>query len=353
MKNFILFFFLGAILFIISCKKEVEYKPDGRLIGLELTMSHVSPRTGAVLNNVYKDYYRKGEQVKLDLISNYDINKIDVVNLNTSTVLSTLNVTGKSTSYTIPVNSLNIPLGQRVSLAFNVYFNDGGKEGFDYPSMKTYNYDVISDVPSIVNFKKQDGTVVELKTTDYNITGFSEDTKRGIVATFKPSVISYLNVENSSLLNFGTSNFSVSFWFQSADNSDDPAMMGTLDWNSSNNKGWVIAWKAGRLRVVAGDGAGTKTDFTEPSGNSILGADWHFVTVSFNRTGEAALYVDGIKTAFATMKPVDITNGASVKINQDGTGTYDPKLGAKYANVNFYNYALSATEVIQIYNATK
>ena len=67
----------------------------------------------------------------------------------------------------------------------------------------------------------------------------------------------------------------------------------------------------------------------------------------------AVLYIDGVKAASAAMVPVDIDNGKTVKINQDGTGSYDPKLGAKYASVNFYGYALSATEVAQIYNATK
>jgi len=352
MKNFILFFFLSVLAVITSCKKEVEYKPDGRLKGLEFSMLHTSPRTGTVVST-NKDYYRKGEQVKIDLSSNFDINKIDVVNLNAGKVLTTLNVNGKAATYNIAVNDLNIPLGQRASLAFNVYFNDDGKDGFDYPSMKTYNFDVISDVPSIVNFKKQDGSTVELKTTDYNIGSFSDDAKRGIVATFKPGVISYLDVENSNLLKFGNnSNFSVSFWFQSNESTDDPGMIGTLDWSSSNNKGWLIAYLGGGIRVVAGNGEGTKTDFKQTS-VSIKGTDWHFVTVTFNRTSEAAIYIDGVKLASAAMVPVDIDNGKSVKINQDGTGAYDPKLGAKYASVNFYNYALSAADVAQIYNASK
>lgn len=353
MKNILLIMVTGALGLLLGCQKEIQYKPDGRLNDLEMTLTHTSPRTAQVLTNVYKDYYRKGEQVKIDLNSSIDIKKIDVVNLNTGTVLTSLDVNGKTASYAVPVNSLNIPLGQRASLAFNVYFNDSGKDGFDYPSMKTYNYDVISDIPSIVSFKKQDGTVTELKTTDYNITGFSEDTQRGIVATFKPAAISYLDIASSSLLNFGaTTNFSVSFWFQSSDNADDPAMMGTMDWNSSGNKGWVIAWLGGKIRVVAGNGAGAKTDFREGTATA-LGTTWHFITASFNRTGEAALYVDGVKTASGVMTPVDIENGKTVKINQDGTGTYSPRLGAKYATVVFYNYALSAAEVSQIYNATR
>lgn len=353
MKYTVYLLYICLIASALSCAKEEGYKPDGRLKGLEFTLSHLSPRTGSVQNNVFKDYYRKGEQVKIDLTSNRDIEKIDVVNLNTISVLTTLNVNGTSASYAVPVNNLNIPLGQRASLAFNVYFRDGGVDGFDYPSMKTYNFDVISDVPSIVNFKKQDGTTIELKTTDINISGFSEDAKRGIVASFKPGVISYLDVENSNLLKFGNNgNFSVSFWFQSNDGADDPGMMGTLDWGSSNNKGWLIAYLGGGIRVVAGNGEGTKTDFKQ-TGVSIKGPDWHFITVTFNRTGEAVIYIDGASVASAAMKPVDIDNGKSVKINQDGTGTYDPKLGAKYASVNFYNYALSATDVAQIYNSTK
>ena len=58
MKNFILFFFLSVLAVITSCKKEVEYKPDGRLKGLEFSMLHTSPRTGTVVST-NKDYYRK------------------------------------------------------------------------------------------------------------------------------------------------------------------------------------------------------------------------------------------------------------------------------------------------------
>jgi hypothetical protein len=53
------------------------------------------------------------------------------------------------------------------------------------------------------------------------------------------------------------------------------------------------------------------------------------------------------------MTPVNIDAGVSVKINQDGTGNYGDKLGADYSAVTFYNYALTASQVTDIFNAGK
>src|SRR5690606_35907551 len=96
-----------------------------------------------------------------------------------------------------------------------------------------------------------DGSITEIRATDVNIDKYFEDPVKGVTASFKPGVNSYLNLQDSPLLHFGaTKNFSVSFWVKSNHDTSDPAMMGTMDWSSSSNKGWLIAWRNGQLRVV-------------------------------------------------------------------------------------------------------
>lgn len=355
MNNYIVFLILGLAFVFPGCDFDDVQPLDARLAGLEVTFNHTSPRTGEVKTNAFSDYYRKTDEVKIDIESNFAIQKIDIVNSVTKQILSTLDVNGQETSFSCPVEDLAIPFGQSARLLFHIYFDDAGIDGIDYQSMKSYAFTVISDIPSIVSFQKSDGSVVELKTTDVNIEGFQEDAKRGIVASFKGGQNSYLEVENSSLLNFGADqNFSISFWLQSNHNTSDPGLMGTMNWDSSNNKGWILAWLNGRLRFVAGDGAGTKTDFRMGDETTpLLGNDWHFITCVLNRTGNAEIYVDGVMQASAMMSAADINAGVTVKINQDGTGAYGDKLQAKYAAVVFYNYALSSTQITTIYNETK
>lgn len=345
---------LGFTGLFYGCNPDEDNKADGRLIGLEVTFKHTEPRTGNVVANKYEDYFRKDDVAKIDIESNYAIKKIEVVNATSKTAIAAMDVNGLQKSFSFPVKDLNIPFGQRASLKFHLYFDDEGKEGFTYPSMKSYTFNVISDIPSIANFKKADGSKVELKTTDHNIIGFAEDAKHGVYASTKKGEISYLEVENSSLLKFGANrNFSVSFWMQSDHDEDDPGVMGTMDWNSSNNKGWVIAWMSGQLRVVVGDGSGKKTDFRAPDGHTIMGSNWHFLSVVFNRNGNAELWEDAVLIASAPMTPFDIDNGTSVKINQDGTGSYSPRLGAKYSNVVFHDYALTSAQITDLFNTTK
>jgi len=354
MKKNILFILLGITGIFFGCNPDEDNKADGRLIGLEVTFKHTDPRTGEVLTNEFEEYYRDNDEIKIAVESNYTIKKIEVVDATSQKALSTMEVNGGQSSFTFPVKDLNIPFGQRVSLKFHFYFDDEGKDGFSFPSMKSYTFDVISDIPSIVSFKKSDGSITELKTTDFNIVGFAKDPKHGVYATTKPSEVSYLEVENSPLLNFGvTKNFSISFWVQSNHDTDDPAMMGTQDWNSSGNKGWVIAWLNGRIRAVACDGEGHKTDLRTAPEQSILGTDWHFVTVVFNRSGNAEIWIDANLAVSALMVNGNIDTGLSVKINQDGTGTYSPRLEAKYSSIIFHDYALTAAQISTLFTTTK
>jgi hypothetical protein len=299
--------------------------------------------------------------VELEITSTYEIDKIDVVSQVKRELLTSVPVNGTTANFSYPVSQLNVPFAQSSPLLFHVYFNDKGVGGFNYPSMKSYTFQVRDDVPSPVNFKRANGSVSELKVTNVNVGGLAPaGGNKGIIATFKPNEISTMRVENAEFLKFGNNkSFSFSFWVKSDHNISDPAMIGTMNWNSSNNTGWVLAWRRGNLRLVAGEAGVGKVDFAEPSagegGTPWLTGQWHFVTCVFDRAGDAAIYVDGNLSASRPMSALtaNLDNDHPIHINQDGTGTYGDRLGAQYRTIVIYDYALTSQQVVAEYNATK
>jgi hypothetical protein len=358
MKKNIVLLIMGWVLVFAGCDKS-DYdlpKPDGRLLGVTVDLSYVHPNTGETHVNVFEDFFAADVDVQLTLTSSKSIEKVDVVNSATAAVVGTINVNGgKTASFTYPVADMEIPFGQSSKLVFHVYFDDKGEDGFSYQSIRSFGFTVKDKIPSIVNFKKQDGTTTEIRGTEVNIEGYTEDPSKGVVGTFKPDVNSYIDLGDVSLLNFGADkDFSISFWVKSNHDISDPAMMGTMNWSSSNNVGWVIAWRNGRLRVAAGDGAGTKTDYRQDDTDApMTDGLWHFVVVTFDRDDVSALYIDGELRASAPMVPVNIDAGVPTKINQDGTGSYGDKLGADYAQIYFYDYVLTQNDISAMWSAGK
>ncbi len=357
MKKNIVLFMIGWVLAFAGCDMS-DYdlpEPDGRLLGVDVDLSYVHPETGETVTNVFEEFFRADDQVQITITSSKTIDRIDVVNSGTETVVANLDVNGATASYTYPVSDLQIPFGQSASLVFHVYFDDVGEDGFDFPSVRSYSFNVKDQIPALVNFKKADGTVTEIQGTEVNIGGYSDDPDKGVIGSFKAGEGSYLELDDSPLLNFGADkNFSISFWVKSDHDTSDPAMMGTMNWNSSGNVGWVVAWRNGRLRIVAGDGDGTKTDYRQDDNDApMTDGLWHHVAITFDRNDVSALYIDGELRASAPMAPVNIDAGVTTKINQDGTGTYGDKLGADYAQIYFYDYILTPDDVTAMWNAGK
>jgi hypothetical protein len=366
MKNklFLMLLVLSAVL--VGCQTDDSIPVDDRLLGQSIIFSHDNPRTGVAYKpnddrpfNQFQDFYRSNMMVDLEIESTYEIDKIDVVSLLNRELLTTIQVDGTNASFSYPVADLNVPFAQSSPLLFHFYFKDEGVKGFSYPSMKSFTYLVSYDVPSPVTFLRADGSITELKTTPINVGSLAPaPNNQGIISTFKPNEISCLEVENAPFLKFGNNrSFSFSFWFKTDHNISDPALIGTLDWNSSNNTGWVLAYRRGNLRLVAGERGVGKVDFAEPSigegGTPWMTGRWHFVTGVFNRAGNASIYVDGNLSAERSMTPANIDNDNPIYINQDGTGSYGDRLGAAYKNIVIYDYALTPTQIQTVYQATK
>jgi|GEM_PF-1120897 len=366
MKNKLFLVLLAVSSILAGCQFDDPIPVDDRLLGQSVTFSHINPRTGEAYKpnddrpfDEFQDFYRSDMMVELDIESTYEIDKIEIVSLLNRELLATIQVDGTNATFSHPVADLNVPFAQSSPLLFHVYFKDEGMKGFSYPSMKSFTYLVSDDVPSPISFQRADGSITELKTTAINIGSLEPaPNNQGIIATFKPDEISCLEVENASFLKFGNSrSFSFGFWFKSDHNISDPAIIGTMDWNSSNNTGWVLAYRRGNLRLVAGEAGVDKVDFAEPSegegGTPWMTGEWHFITGVFDRAGNASIYVDGNLSAERPMTSTNIDNDNPIYINQDGTGSYGDRLGAAYRNIVIYDYALTPAQIQEVYETTK
>ena len=85
--------------------------------------------------------------------------------------------------------------------------------------------------------------------------------------------------------------------------------------------------------------------------------NWYHIVQVIDRTaGNIKFYVNNVLKLNDSTTTFGITTGSSIQVAQQGTdvsGTYARRLTGRVSNVKLYNRALTASEVLQNYNATK
>jgi hypothetical protein len=171
----------------------------------------------------------------------------------------------------------------------------------------------------------------------------------------------HVNLGQPADLQFGEStDFSISFWIKgdTAAWTSDPSFIGTKNWASGGNLGYIIA--------AQGNG-GWKWNFTgnaagrldTPNLGVIRDNTWHNIVVTHERTGLARFYVDGVEVATSNIAGTgSIDSGLDTNIGNDGTGRYgfDNDTGARIAelyldDVGIWRRSLNAAEAATIYGA--
>jgi len=158
---------------------------------------------------------------------------------------------------------------------------------------------------------------------------------------------------------YGTGDFSVSFWMKTDALDSDPALISNKDWDSGSNVGWVIAWGG------AGDGiyqwnldtAGAGRNDFDPTGPETADSQWHLVTVTHDRDGMAVFYIDGNfrgQVDISAHAHATLDAGLPTVLGNDGKQDYHVKypgarVKAAIDDVRLWNYALDATEVAWLY----
>ena len=179
----------------------------------------------------------------------------------------------------------------------------------------------------------------------------------------------------------GTNDFSVSFWAQYTDQSDDIPFISNKDWDSSSNPGWgIFTQGGGNYRVnVTGPNLGADKYSQTDTPHTLKDGNWHHVVVSIQDPpyGQAAYvygYLDGVLVSkhpmivsgnFDTLAlpltdhqtsapvPTSIQSQFAVNIGQDGTGLYTDNHSGHLVgwldDFGIWRRALTAGEVSTIY----
>ncbi len=157
---------------------------------------------------------------------------------------------------------------------------------------------------------------------------------------------SWVILGDSTDLNFGaTTDFTVSVWIKPVGVRQSGAIISNKAWNNGASVGWVIA-----LRPITGSfqwnytGAdGNRRDFrpTVP----VYDDQWHMITVSHDRDGEATFYLDGefVGSLDISISPGIIDAGWSTCIGTDGRQGSDE-------NIYPYQYYNGLVDETRIWN---
>lgn len=95
----------------------------------------------------------------------------------------------------------------------------------------------------------------------------------------------------------------------------------------------------------------TFTNYSLPTGSIILPSIWYNVTLTYQTNSQLILYLNGVSNISRSVGSLT-TNTQPLRIGTSNDTFWLPFNG-KVATTQIYNRALSATEVLQNYNATK
>lgn len=151
--------------------------------------------------------------------------------------------------------------------------------------------------------------------------------------------------------NFGADmNFTASLWIKTTGSGDDVAIMSNKDWNSGSNIGWVITNSYGDgywgINFTGEDGSRVDVRTSSPINDN----KWHYLCVSFNRSGMATLYYDGTFDDEANIAGQgNINAGFPTVLGTDGAegDPWDYWMPGDFDDVKIFNWALNHDEVIE------
>ncbi len=224
-------------------------------------------------------------------------------------------------------------------------------------------------LPLDADLKDKSGNGVDATDKGTEEVQFVEDMQRGQVAEF--STAAYAQFADNSLLDFGTDNFTVSFWVKIDANigvAGDPVIMGNKDWDSGGNPGFQIGLdgaddpSAHHWTVNVADGIGGRLDWDADDNNTpnLKDGNWHFVVAAFDRQSTLNVYFDGVlRQSDPAQDSKDLTlltgslsdTGYPLTLMQDGTGAYPSDFAARLDDIRIWKgKSLSNKEVAEIYH---
>jgi len=138
-------------------------------------------------------------------------------------------------------------------------------------------------------------------------------------------------------------------WFKTSSSQNNKYIIG-MPWVSAGSNGFELALTTTTFRgsIVTTTTGYIEINHTIPYNNNI----WHMGALTYDST-KSILYYDGIATSAGTNQTGTLRQTANGEYNIGRFGSFGGYYTGNIANVQIYNRALSATEVLQNYNALK
>ena len=167
---------------------------------------------------------------------------------------------------------------------------------------------------------------------------------------FPNSGSNVITITDTSLLDFGTSPFSVSFWFKSTKGTGSHEVPISKKLHTGNVAGWLF-WFAtsDEFRFLTSNSVGD-TSMATTAGAQWRDSNWHHVVGVREGNGTLRLFVDNVEVAInegATLR--DVNNAIDLRIGR--TGEDSTLLKGDMDDVRIYNRVLSADEVSNLFSA--
>jgi hypothetical protein len=174
----------------------------------------------------------------------------------------------------------------------------------------------------------------------------------------------FIEVLDNSSLDFGSSNFTVEYWFRKLQTTSGfDNIWGPNKWNTGVSPGtneWILGIGNGSV------GTGNNYAFSVEVGNTaystgesteILSLNTWYQLVGMREGGSLKTYLNGVikqnvsPTGFSTSSSINNIVGRNLRINNSAVNQY--YTASDNSIVRIYNRALTNTEVLQNYNATR
>lgn len=158
--------------------------------------------------------------------------------------------------------------------------------------------------------------------------------------------------------------FTISFWFKSSSSVTTPTDFVSFRETGGDTEGWVLRNRTSTdnnsLFFIYDQGTNAASYITATGNHVFWGTDWHMVTLVHSGTmGDTDLTVYKNGSAVS----MTVTSSSTVTGNPDYTAGQTLELAAqsgisryadcRFSNFSIYHKALSASEVLQNYNALK
>ena len=183
------------------------------------------------------------------------------------------------------------------------------------------------------------------------------NTNRGSITT--DGIDDYINLGNAPSIKMGTSNFTISTWVKILTQTGTATFKGVITskqspaaaagygfyWNNSVNK---FLWSTA-------NGSSSSEIFTTNTWSSLVNTWANIVMIrQSGATNNGHFYINGVYESLlsaATVLNVDTTTNMTIGNTADFFSSY--WFTGTYGIMQIYNRALSATEILQNYNATR